>query len=195
MVTPRAHGFQTLAMCNVDDISLVEQLFHPPPPPPPTGITDTCLRNPKEATTIVHEAEPVLLKRDQYLTLMEAQEHQSLKHILTIKCWLRIWDNALDRGCAGTVATQVIRFLATPAFSDRKCSNCLLHTDPGATCAEHFISCLSPFLLLNIFVQSLRTWRTQFFYFLKLFPTYCMLLSCSCIHAILYTHIPCRGCK
>ena len=111
--------FQTLAMCNMDDISIVQQCRWLESYFPPTGITDTCLRNPKEATTIVHEAEPVLLKRDQYLTLMEAQEQQSLKHTLTIKCWLRIWDNALDRGCAGTVATQkVTRFLATPAFSD-----------------------------------------------------------------------------
>ena len=40
-----------------------------------------------------------------------------------------------------------------------------------------------PFLLLNIFVQTLRTWRTlEFSNFLKLFPTYCMLLSCS-VHA------------
>ena len=43
-----------------------------------------------------------------------------------------------DAWMCGTVATQkVIRFLATPAFSDRKCSNCLFHIDPDDTCAEH----------------------------------------------------------
>ncbi len=48
---------------------------------PPASITDTCLRSPNEATAVVREAEPELLKRDEHLTLMEAREHQSLKHI------------------------------------------------------------------------------------------------------------------
>ena len=129
---------------------------------------------------------------------MEAQEHQSLKHILTIKCWLRIWDNALDRGCAGTVATQkVIRFLATPAFSHRKCSNCLLHTDPGVTCAEHFISCLSlPISSTEHLCTDIENLDDSVFEFSKVISNLLYtLLSCSCIHAILYMHIPCRGCK
>ncbi len=63
-------------------------------------------KNPKEATAIAREAEPELLKRD------EPGEHQSLKHILSVKCWLHVWDNTLDRGYAGTVATQrMLHFL------------------------------------------------------------------------------------
>ena len=97
-----------------------------------------------EASAIVREAEPELLKRDEHLTLMEAREHQSLRHILDIKCWLRVWDNALDRGYAGTVATQrMIRFLATPAFSDRSCPKCLAQIDADLTCAEHLMLCQS----------------------------------------------------
>ena len=97
-----------------------------------------------EATAIVKEAEPELLKLDEHLTLIKASGHQSLKHILSIKYWLRVWDNALDKGCAGTVATQrMIRFLATPTFSDRKCWKCLAQVGPDLTCAEHLLRCQS----------------------------------------------------
>ena len=28
------------------------------------------------------------------------------KHVLNIKCWLCVWENTLDKGYAGTIATQ-----------------------------------------------------------------------------------------
>ena len=129
----------------------------------------------QEATSIIHREELDLLKRDKNLTLMEASKHQSLKRILNIKCWLRVWDKALDRGCAGTIAIQkLIRYLATPAFNDR-CQYCTRSINPTVTCAEHLIiyASPSPFTLLNIFAWPSRTLKTQFLDFLKLFLTYC----------------------
>ena len=66
-----------------------------------------------------------------------------LKHILNIKCWLHVWDKALDRGCAGTIAIQkLIQYLATPVFNDR-CQYCTRSINPTVTCAEHLIICKS----------------------------------------------------
>ena len=118
--------FRILAMCNVDDISLVQQCRWLESHFTHDSITDRCLRYPEEATSIVHKAELDLLKKDKHLTVTEASKHQSLKHILNIKCWLRVWDKALDRGCAATIAIQkLIRYLATPVFNDR-CQYCTL---------------------------------------------------------------------
>ena len=48
------------------------------------------------------------------------------KHVLNVDNWLRVWDCALDRGCAGTIAVQnVLRFLSKPIFVDRTCQECL----------------------------------------------------------------------
>ena len=58
----------------MDDISLVQCrwlesyfLF-------PTSVTDACLMNPTEASTIVGTTEPELIKRDEELTLIAARE-------------------------------------------------------------------------------------------------------------------------
>ena len=132
--------FRMLAMCSVDDISLVQQCRWLESHFTHDSIIDKCL---EEATSIVHKAESDLLKRDKHLTLMEARKHQSLKHILNIKYWLRVWDKALDRGCAGTIAIQkLIRYLATPTFNDR-CQYCTSSINPSVTCAEHLITCKS----------------------------------------------------
>ena len=78
-----------------------------------------------------------------YLNIMEASKHQSLKHILNIKCWLCMWDKALDRGCIGTIAIQkLIQYLATPVFNDR-CQYCTRSINPTVTCAKHLIICKS----------------------------------------------------
>ena len=88
----------TLAMCNVDDISLANSADGLRATlPMHDSITHRCLRYPEEATSIIYREELDLLKRDKNLTLMEASKHQSLKRILNIKCWLRVWDKALDR--------------------------------------------------------------------------------------------------
>ena len=99
--------FWTLAMCNVDDISLVQQCRWLENYFSSKGITDSCLRRPMEASGIVREAESELLKQDELLTLMEARSHQSLKHIIKIKCWLHVWDNALDKDCSSTIQLQL----------------------------------------------------------------------------------------
>ena len=135
--------FRTLAMCNVDDISLVQQCRWLESHFTHDSITDRCLRYPEEATSIIHKAEVDLLKSDKNRTLTEASKHRSLKHILNIKCWLPVWDKALDRGCAGTIAIQkLIRYLATPVFNDR-CQYCTRSINPTVTCAEHLIICKS----------------------------------------------------
>ena len=116
---------------------------------PHDSITDKCLKYPEEATSIVHKAELDLLKRDKSLTLTEASKHQSLKHILNIKCWLRVWDKALDRGCAGTIAIQkLIQYLATPVFIDR-CQYCTRSINPDVTCAEHGVLLYLPCSYFN----------------------------------------------
>ena len=106
--------FRTLAMCNVDDISLVQQCRWLESHFTHDSITDRCLRYPEEATSIVHKAEIDLLKR---LTLTEASKHQSLIPI-----------------------QKLIRYLATPVFNDR-CQYCTRSINPTVTCAEHLIIC------------------------------------------------------
>ena len=126
--------FWTLVMCNVDDISLVQQCQWLESHFTHDTTTGRC---PEEATFIVHKAELDLLKRDKNLTLTKASKHPSLKHILNIKCWLCVWDKALGRGCAGTVGIQkLIRYLATPVFND-KCQFCTKSINPTVACAEH----------------------------------------------------------
>ena len=158
-------------MCSVDDISLVQQCWWPESHFTHDSITDKCLRYPEEATSIVHKAELDLFKRDKHVTLMEASKHQSLKHILNIRYWLRVWDKALDRGCTGTIATQkLIRYLATPAFNDRY-QYCTSSTNPSVTCAEHLITCKSLAIHSpeHTCMAISRTFKTQFLNFLKLF--------------------------
>jgi len=92
--------FRTLAMCNVDEISLVQQCQWLESYFTHDSITDRCLTYPEEVTSIVYKAESDHLKREKHLTLIEACKHQSLKHIVNINCWLRVWDKALDRGYA-----------------------------------------------------------------------------------------------
>ena len=164
--------FRTLVICNVDDISLVQQCRWLESHFTHDSRTDRCLRHPEEGTSIIHKAELDLLKRDKHLTLTEASEHQSLKHILNIKCWLRVWDKALDRGIAGTIAIQkLVRYLVTPVFNDR-CQYCTRSINPNVTCAEYLIICKSsPFTLLNISAWPSRTLKTQFLDFLKIFLT------------------------
>ena len=55
--------FWTLLMCNVDDISLVQQCRWLESHFTHDSITDRCLRYPEEATSIVHKAEIDLLKK------------------------------------------------------------------------------------------------------------------------------------
>ena len=54
--------FWTLAMCNVDEISLVQQCRWLESYFTHDSITDRCLTYPEEATSIVHKAESDLLK-------------------------------------------------------------------------------------------------------------------------------------
>ena len=75
--------FRTLAILNVDEISLVQQcrwleqqLFtNPSSNHCSTPITDNCLKNPYAAISIVKEAEPELFCRDKAMTLEEATAH------------------------------------------------------------------------------------------------------------------------
>ena len=117
----------------MDEISLVQQcrlleqqLFtNPISNHCSTPITGICLKNPYAAISIVKEAEPKLFCRVKAMTLDEAMAHQSMKHILCIHNWVRVWDNALDYGCAGTIAIQkILRFIAKHLFRDRKCHLC-----------------------------------------------------------------------
>ena len=129
----------------MDGISLVQQCRWLESHFTHDSLTDRCPYKISRGsyTSIVHKAELDLLKRDKNLTLTEVRKHQSLKHILNIKCWLRLWDKALDRRCAGTIAIQkLIRYLATPAFNDR-CQYCTRSINPTVTCAEHLIICKS----------------------------------------------------
>ena len=64
---------------------------------------------------ICTQAEPMLLQMDKFLTKEEAISHPLLKHVLNVDNWLRVWDCAIDRGCAWTIAVQnALRFLSKP---------------------------------------------------------------------------------
>ena len=107
------------------------------------SITDRCLAQPSDAISIVKEAEPILHKLDEIGILRAAADHPSLANILKIPNWLQVWDMALDRGCAGTVAVQkLLRFLSEPLFGDRKCKRCLNAIEPHLTFADHVITCM-----------------------------------------------------
>ena len=120
---------------------------------------------------------------------MEASKHQSLKHILNIKYWLRVWDKALNRGCAGTIAIQkLIQYLATPAFNDR-CQYCTSSINPSVTCAKHLITCKSlPIHSPEHICMAIKNFEDSVFELSKVILTYCFcstlhsrVLSCLCI--------------
>lgn len=128
-------------MCNVDDISLIQQCRWLENHFTQDSITDRCSRSPEEATFIVREAESDLLQRDKHLTQMEASKHQSLKNVLNIEYWLHVWDKVLDRGHAGTVVVQkLIQYLAVPLFNSR-CQYCTGRIESNVIYAAHLIMC------------------------------------------------------
>ena len=100
--TLRPTTLRTVAMCNVDEISLVQQCRWLESYFTHDSITDSCrcLTYPEEATSVVHGVESDLLKRDKHLTLTEACKHQSLKHIVTLMsgygCGTRLWTVAMQ---------------------------------------------------------------------------------------------------
>ena len=110
-------------------------------------------------------------------------EHQSLKHIMAIEYWLHVWDNALDKGCAGTVAIQrLIRFLATPAFSDRVCPECQNPIDSSISSAEHLIQCL-PVSSVEHFCTATTNFQDSVFVLSKSILVYCI---CFLVYIIMY---------
>ena len=94
--------------------------------------------------------------------------HQSMKHILCIHNWVRVWDNALDYGCAGTIAIQkILRFIAKPLFRDRKCHLCSTNIEINATYADHLRTCLSlPVYSIDSVIEAVNKFD-DCFYILK----------------------------
>jgi len=169
---------RTLAILNVDEISLVQQcqwleqqfFTNPSSNCCSTSITDNCLKNPYAAISTVKEAEPELFCRDKAMTLDEAMAHQSMKHILCIHNWVHMWDNALDYGCAGTIAIQkILRFIAKPLFRDRKCHLCSTNIEINTTYAEHLRTCLSlPVYSIDSVIEAVNKFNDSVFIFSKL---------------------------
>ena len=152
-------------MLNVDDISLVQQCrwleSH--------FLHDSGVRSITDIS-IVKEAEPILHKLDEIGILRAAADHPSLANILKIPNWLQVWDMALDRGCAGTVAVQkLLRFLSEPLFGDRKCKRCLNAIEPHLTFADHVITCQSlPALSVDHLISAVNNVDDSIFIFSKL---------------------------
>ena len=141
--------FRHLAILNVDEICLIQQCrwlettFLRTTASEMKSITDSCLLDPPRAISIVADAEPLLLEQE-VLTRETVLVHPSLRHVHDISNWLRVWDMALDRGPAGTVAVQkVLRFLTEPLFGERECKRCHRAIAPELSYADHLIGCIS----------------------------------------------------
>ena len=168
--------FRHLAILNVDEICLIQQCrwlettFLRTTASEMKSITDSCLLDPPRAISIVADAEPLLLEQDEVLTRETVLVHPSLRHVHDISNWLRVWDMALDRGPAGTVAVQkVLRFLTEPLFGERECKRCQRAIAPELSYADHLIGCISlPALSADQLCDSLNTVDDSIFVISKL---------------------------
>jgi len=83
-------------MCNVNEISLVQQCRWLESYFTHDSITDRCLTYPEETTSIVHEPESDLLKRDKHLILIEACKHIVNIVIAGYEYGTRLWTEAMQ---------------------------------------------------------------------------------------------------
>jgi len=121
-----------------------------------------------------------------------------MKHILCIHNWVRVWDNALDYGCVGTIAIQKsLRFIAKPLLRDRKCHLCSTHIEINTTYAEHLRTCLSlPVYSIDSVTEAVNNFDDSVFYILKVVIVFLdisgvlgifyLLTYSSCIYCTLY---------
>ena len=85
-------------------------------------------------------------KKDWENTMSEADKHPSIIHLTNFvrqeNSWMRIWDDALDRGAVGTSrALAVLRLLSAPVYGDRRCilSCCHSPVENMDTMLDHFL--------------------------------------------------------
>jgi len=82
-----------------------------------------------------------------------------------------VWDNALDYGCAGTIAIQkILRFIEKPLFRDRKYHLCsTTNIESNTTYAEHLRTCLSlPVYSIDSVIEAVNKFDDSVFIFSKL---------------------------
>ena len=69
----------------------------------------SCLQNPTNASSIVHEAKSEILAKDWNCTFQDSKSHHLLAIVsatdVIASSWNRIWDEALEFGVRGTTLT------------------------------------------------------------------------------------------
>ena len=78
-----------------------------------TNATASILSNIEDPKALLRKAKQAIIKQDNKLRLQVAAKHQSVKLALNIN-WLRVWENARDKGPYWTRITQSFFKVLTP---------------------------------------------------------------------------------
>ena len=129
--------FRTIASNNIYNISIVEQCIFLDSTLG-TNSTAYVLSNTDTVGAAVKKQLKSIKSADMLSILENAANHQSVKLAKDIN-WLKIWDDARDRGQFWTgIVQSFYRLLTTPVFGDRICWKCDSVIPPNVNFIEHF---------------------------------------------------------
>lgn len=129
--------FRTIASNNIYNISIVEQCIFLDSTLG-TNSTAYVLSNTDTVGAAVKKQLKSIKSADMLSILENAANHQSVKLAKDIN-WLKIWDDARDRGQFWTgIVQSFYRLLTTPVFGDRICWKCDSVIPPHVNFIEHF---------------------------------------------------------
>ena len=113
--------FKTLSYSDVEALDLVKQC-HLLELPYSTNFTSEVLSN---SAGSLKGLKKRIIEVDRSYQLKQALNHPSQKLVTRVAMavgWLKIWDEALDRGPTGTLASlSILKLLCKTVFADRKC--------------------------------------------------------------------------
>ena len=140
--TLREEAFKSLSYSDVEALDLVKQccLLELPYS---TKFTSEVLSN---SVTSLRCLKKQIIEADRSYQLKQALNHPSqilVTRVATSVGWLRIWDEALDRGPSGTVASlSILKLLCKTVFGDRKCpvELCTEIIPSGQALNNHFLT-------------------------------------------------------
>ena len=103
---------------------------------------------------MLRDIKKLVLQRDKEAILMDASNHPSVSKVARIN-WLRVWEEARDRGPFWSkIAQQFYKLITTPLFGNRECPHCSTPVPEEFSLLEHFdlhhsSTPVSPLLILD----------------------------------------------
>ena len=136
--TLASRTFHTLASQDIYSLNVVKQCIFLDSKLG-TNATTSILSNTEDAKALLRKAKQAIIKQYNRLRLQVAAKHQSVKLALNIN-WLRVWQNARDKGPYWTRITQsFFKVLTYPLFGDRCCPKCSTTIPSDISYCEHLV--------------------------------------------------------